>query len=255
VNDAFGRPQSALVLGGTSEIALAILAKLVPGGCRDVVLAGRDDERLAAAAQTVGDAGAEHVATVTVDAADLAGVAGAVEACLGAFAGRDIDLVLMAVGVLGDQDADERSPAAVVDRVGVGFTWPAAVLAGVADHLRRQGHGRIVVLSSVAGVRVRRANYVYGSAKAGLDGYAVGLAEALRGTGVSVQVVRPGFVRTKMTEGRPAAPFSVGPDDVADAVVAGLGTSRTVIWVPSVLKWAFTVFVNLPQALWRRLPG
>ena len=255
MNDAFGRPQSALVLGGTSDIAQAILAQLVPGGCRDVVLAGRDPERLARAAETLRSAGAEQVAVVTVDAADLAGVGAAVDSCVKAFGGRDIDLVIVAVGVLGDQEDDEHSPSAVVDRLSVGFTWPAAALAGLADHLRDQGHGRILVLSSVAGVRVRRANYVYGSAKAGLDGYAVGLAEALRGSGVIVQVVRPGFVHTKMTEGRPAAPFSVSPDAVADAVLAGLGTGHTVIWVPSTLKFVFAALVNLPQTLWRRLPG
>ena len=92
--------------------------------------------------------------------------------------------------------------------------------------LRGQGHGRILVLSSVAGYRVRRSNFVYGAAKAGLDGFAKGLGEAVRGTGVSVHVVRPGFVRTKMTEGRPAAPFAVGPDRVAEDVVRGLERDR-----------------------------
>ena len=255
MKDAFGRPQSALVLGGTSDIAQAILAALVPGGCRDVVLAGRDPDRLAVAAESVRSAGADQVATVTVDAADLMGAGAAADSCLGAFSGRDIDLVIVAVGVLGDQSADEHSAAAVIDRIGVNFTWPAAVLAAVTDRLVEQGHGRIVVLSSVAGVRVRRANYVYGSGKAGLDAYAVGLAEAMRGTGVTVQVVRPGFVHSKMTEGRPAAPFSVAPKDVADAVVSGLGSTRTVIWVPSVLRVVFALFVNLPQAVGRRLPG
>jgi len=125
----------------------------------------------------------------------------------------------------------------------------------VAAHLRRQGHGGIVVLSSVAGYRVRRSNFIYGSAKAGLDGFASGLGEALRGTGVTVQVVRPGFVRTKMTAGRPAAPFAVGPERVASDIVRGLQTGRAVIWSPGVLKWVFTILRLLPQALWRRVPG
>ena len=125
----------------------------------------------------------------------------------------------------------------------------------MARRLKEQGAGRIVVLSSVAGVRTRRANYVYGSAKAGLDGYATGLAEALRGSGVVLQVVRPGFVHTKMTAGRPAAPFATTPEVVAEAVVRGLARGTPVIWAPPVLQWAVAVMANLPQAIWRRLPG
>ena len=118
-----------------------------------------------------------------------------------------------------------------------------------------QGHGRILVLSSVAGYRVRRSNFVYGAAKAGLDGFAKGLGEAVRGTGVSVHVVRPGFVRTKMTEGRPAAPFAVGPDRVAEDVVRGLERGQAVIWSPGVLRAVFGVLGLLPDAIWRKLPG
>ncbi len=128
-------------------------------------------------------------------------------------------------------------------------------MAAAAAQLTRQGHGRIVVLSSVAGYRVRRSNYVYGSAKAGLDGFALGLAESLRGTGLSVHIVRPGFVRTKMTTGRPAVPFTVGPDRVAADTVRGLRNGNTVIWSPGILKWVVGTLGLLPQALWRRMPG
>ncbi len=137
----------------------------------------------------------------------------------------------------------------------VNVTWPSAALAAAAVLLQRQGHGRIVVLSSVAGYRVRRSNYIYGATKAGLDGFALGLSEAVRGTGVSVHVVRPGFVHTKMTAGRPAAPFAVGPERVARDVVRGLARGDTVIWSPGALKYVFSLFRLLPQALWRRLPG
>jgi decaprenylphospho-beta-D-erythro-pentofuranosid-2-ulose 2-reductase len=137
----------------------------------------------------------------------------------------------------------------------VNMTWPAAALTAVAARLQRQGHGRIVVLSSVAGYRVRRSNFIYGAAKAGLDGFALGLGEAVRGTGISVHVVRPGFVHTKMTAGRPAAPFAVGPERVARDTVRGLERGEAVIWSPGMLKYVFSVMRLLPQALWRRLPG
>jgi decaprenylphospho-beta-D-erythro-pentofuranosid-2-ulose 2-reductase len=137
----------------------------------------------------------------------------------------------------------------------VNVTWPSAALAEVAARLQHQGHGKIVVLSSVAGFRVRRSNFVYGSTKAGLDGFALGLSEAVRGTGTSVHVVRPGFVHTKMTAGRPAAPFAVGPERVARDVVRGLERGDTVIWSPGALRYVFSIFRLLPQAIWRRLPG
>ena len=134
-------------------------------------------------------------------------------------------------------------------------TWPAAALTAVVASLQRQGHGRIVVLSSVAGYRVRRSNFIYGAAKAGLDGFALGLSEAVRGTGITVHVVRPGFVHTKMTAGRPAAPFAVGSQRVASDVVHGLERGDTVIWSPGALKYVFSLLRLVPQALWRRLPG
>ena len=166
-----------------------------------------------------------------------------------------VDLVVVAVGELGHQEVDETDPDRIARMMTVNLTWPAAAMAAAAADCARQGHGRIVVLSSVAGVRVRRSNFIYGSAKAGLDGFALGLAESLRGTGVSVHIVRPGFVRTKMTVGRPAAPFAVGPDRVASDIVRGLQRGQTVIWSPGMLKLVFSVFTLLPQALWRRLPG
>ncbi|MGH9093315.1 MAG: SDR family NAD(P)-dependent oxidoreductase, partial [Acidimicrobiales bacterium] len=118
-----------------------------------------------------------------------------------------------------------------------------------------QGHGRLVVLSSVAGVRVRRANFTYGAAKRGLDAHVLGLAEVVRRSGVVVQVVRPGFVRTRMTEGLAPAPMAVGPGEVAAAVVDALGGTEPVVWVPGALRWVFAVLARLPGPVWRRLPG
>ena len=125
----------------------------------------------------------------------------------------------------------------------------------VAAQFRRQGHGRLVVLSSVAGERVRKANFVYGSSKAGLDGFAQGLGDALAGTGASVLVVRPGFVHSKMTEGMKAAPFATTPAAVAAATVKalrarpahGVGAGGA---APAVRR-----LPPPPGALWRRLPS
>lgn len=256
MRDAFGHPQTVVVLGGTSEIGEAIVKDLIGLQARTVVLAGRNADLLAGAAERARLAGAERVATVVCEATEPGRAEAAVDECF-AVAGAPVDLVLVTVGLLGEQEEDEADPARVARMMTVNVTWPAAALTAAVSRLRTQGAGRVVVLSSVAGVRVRRANYVYGSAKAGLDAFALGAAEAVRDTGgaVQVQVVRPGFVHSKMTAGRPAAPFATTPDVVAAAVVRGLQGNETVIWVPPVLRPVFGVFRLLPQALWRRMPG
>ncbi len=254
MRDAFGHPQSAVVFGGTSDIARAIVERLVPLGCTTIVLAGRDADALHDAAEEAKVAGATDVSEVRFDALDASDAAAVVERCFTA-ANGDVDLVLMAVGVLGEQAKDEVDANTTANVLTATTVWPAAALAGSFDKLRQQGQGQIVVLSSVAGVRVRRANYVYGSAKAGLDAYAVGLSEAARGTGVDVFVVRPGFVKTKMTAGLPAAPFSTNRGAVADAVISGMDHGQTIIWAPGPLRFIFAIFRLLPQFVWRRLPG
>jgi len=252
VNDAFGRPDSVLVLGGTSDIARALVKILVADGCTKVVLAGRNADGLAEAAAEAKAAGADFVASVAFDANDV-DQAGAVVDSGFETLGR-VDLVVIAVGILYDDEADERDPARVARCITVNFTWPAAALSRVAHHFREQGSGHAVVLSSVAGVRVRRSNFLYGAAKAGLDAYARTLHQTLAGSGAGVLVVRPGFVRSKMTEGRPAAPMSTTPEGVAKDIVRGLEGRAEVVWSPAPLRLLFLALRLLPEAVWRRLP-
>jgi decaprenylphospho-beta-D-erythro-pentofuranosid-2-ulose 2-reductase len=254
VNDAFNHPRSVVVLGGSSEIAGALVDRLVADQCRIVVLAGRDPEALAQAAKRAQDNGAETVRTVVFDALDVVHTESAIEACFDAI-GESVDLVLVTLGLLGDAAADVREATRITENITVNFVWPAVALGSIAQRLRHQGYGRVVVFSSVAGVRIRETNFIYGSAKSGLDGYALGLAETLRGSGVHVQIVRPGFVRTKMTAGLGSAPFAVDPEVVATAVMRGIERNLPIIWVPSTLRWVFLVLRHMPQPLWRRLPG
>ena len=251
MNDALGQPQSVLVLGGGSDIARALTRRLVAARAKTVILAGRPGSASVAAAAAAAEPDAE-VRTVDFDATDPASVAAAVDV---AFDGGDIDLVVLAFGVLGDQAAAELEPLRAVETATVNYT--AAVVAGlaVAKHLRRQGYGTLLVLSSVAGARVRRANFVYGSSKAGMDGFFQGLGDALTGSGARVVIVRPGFVRDKMTEGMDAQPLATDPDRVADAIMKGLARGNDVVYVPSVLRWAAAVFRLLPRPVWRRMPS
>jgi decaprenylphospho-beta-D-erythro-pentofuranosid-2-ulose 2-reductase len=217
------------------------------------VLVGRDEIGLAAAAKELSALGPLEVDTMTLDVTDTARIP-VVVAEASARLGQ-VDLVLVATGMLGDQAHDEGDVAGVARVLSTNTTGPAAVMTAWAAVLRDQGQGRMVVLSSVAGVRVRRANYVYGSSKAGLDAFAQGMAEALRGSGASLMIVRPGWVATRMTEGRERAPFATTPDAVAADVVAGMERSSTVVWSPAPLRLVFAVMRLLPAALWRRLPG
>ena len=251
--DAVGRPQSVLVLGGSSQIAQAIVARLVPARCRTVILAGREGPRLSEAAEAARSAGAEVVETVAFDAADVEHHQALADQVFDRFG--DMDLVIVAAGVLGDQAMDEQDPVAAASVITTNFTGLASAMVAVAGRLRHQGHGRLVVLSSVAGERPRRANFIYGSSKSGLDAFAQGLADSLVGTGVGVTIVRPGFVVGRMTEGMTPAPFSTTPDAVADAVVAGIESGASVVYVPPVLRWVFGVMRHLPREVWRRMPG
>ena len=251
--DATGRPQSVLVLGGASEIAQAVVAGLVPGRCRTVILAGRPSERLDDAAAAATAAGADTVETVAFDTTDLAGNPAVVEDVFARFG--DIDLVLAAAGALGDQGELESDPRAAAELITTNFTGLAAALLAAAGCMRAQGYGRIVVISSVAGDRPRKANYIYGSTKSGLDAFAQGLGDSLVGTGVGVTVVRPGFVVGRMTEGMDPAPFSTTPEAVAEAVVRGIASGADVVYAPPVLRWVFAVMKQLPRAVWRRMPG
>ncbi|MDK1343181.1 decaprenylphospho-beta-D-erythro-pentofuranosid-2-ulose 2-reductase [Streptomyces sp. 378] len=250
MKDAFGLPQSLLVLGGTSEIALATARRLVARRTRTVWLAGRPSPALEEAAGQLRGLGAD-VHTVAFDALDPASH----EAVLGkVFAEGDIDMVLLAFGLLGDQARDEREPEAAVRVAQTNYT--GAVSAGLvcARSLQSQGHGSLVVMSSVAGERARRANFIYGSSKAGLDAFAQGLGDALYGTGVHVMVVRPGFVRTRMTAGLPEAPLATTPEAVATAVELGLRRRSETVWVPGALRVVMAALRHLPRGVFRRLP-
>ena len=161
---------------------------------------------------------------------------------------------MLAFGILGEQSRAEVDPAHAVAIVHTYYFAQISLLTVLASAMRAAGRGTLVVFSSVAGVRVRRANYVYGSAKAGLDGFASGLADALHGSGVRLLIVRPGFVVGRMTAGMDPAPLSSTPAQVAEATALALARGRRTVWVPWALRPLFFGMRMLPQPLWRRLP-
>ena len=251
MKDALGAVQTALVLGGTSEIALATVRRLAQDRCRRVVLAVRDP----AAAEPVADAlradGVGEVHVIAFDAREPANHTAVIDEAVALLG--DLDLVLLAFGVLGDQEAFDADPASAADAVAVNLSGAVSSGLAAANRLRAQGHGTLVVLSSVAGERVRAENLVYGATKAGLDGFAQGLGDALQGTGARVMVVRPGFVHTRMTEGRDPAPFATTPEAVADEIAKGLAKGSDTVWAPPILRFVFSTFRHLPRPVWRKV--
>ncbi|MCC7077609.1 MAG: decaprenylphospho-beta-D-erythro-pentofuranosid-2-ulose 2-reductase [Acidimicrobiia bacterium] len=252
MQDALGSVQSILVLGGTSDIAQATALELTRGGARRFVLAGRDVAGLDANAKELLAAGASQVDTRQFDAVDTYGHESFVREAFGVLG--DVDLVLVAFGVLGDQERLDHDRQAAMDLIAVNYVGAVSVLYPVVEHMKEQGHGTICVLSTVAAERARRSNYVYGSSKAGLDWFCQGLGDALVGTGVHVMIVRPGMVRTRMTEGMEDVPLTVDPEDVAAAIREGLASGREIVWVPGPIRWVMSGLRHVPRALFRRLP-
>ncbi|MDA4107888.1 SDR family NAD(P)-dependent oxidoreductase [Mycolicibacterium holsaticum] len=239
-----------VIFGGRSEIGLELATRLAPGA--RIVLAARRADQLDAQVAAVRAAGAVAVAVREFDADDLAAHGPLVNSIVTEHG--PIGTAVLAFGILGDQELAEKDPAHAVAIVHTDFVAQVSLLTVLAATMRAAGEGAIVAFSSVAGVRVRRANYVYGSAKAGLDGFCSGLADALHGSGVRLLTVRPGFVIGRMTAGMAPAPFSSTPEQVAAATVRALARGRRTVWVPAILRPVFAGMRLLPQFVWRRLP-
>ena len=253
MKNGVGVAQNIVLFGGTSEIGQAILRRVVKPGVARLVLVSRDIDAANRVSQELVGAHPEldvhHVRYEASDAASMEHVVAEVADAVG-----DIDVAVVAQGVLNEGANYYEQPASLIDLVNVNFTGEMVLLYALAARMRQQGYGKIVVLSSVAGERVRRGNPVYGATKAGIDGFALALDHELAGSGASVLVVRPGFVTTKMTTGMKKAPLSTDPETVARIVEKGIASDKKIVWAPAPLQWMFLILKNLPIAIWRRLP-
>lgn len=248
MRNGLGGIDTVLLVGGTSEIGLAIVRRLEPR--RSVILMGRSREAMATAARSLDLAPGVEVEIVEWDAAMTDEDGSLFEA---AFRQRDVDVAIIAAGVLGDNAAQLDDPSQGIAMARVTYLGAASALLEAARGMRRQGHGDIVVLSSFAAVRPRPGNFIYGSAKSGLDYLARGLADTLTGSGVSVMTVRPGFVHTRMTAGLTAAPLSTDPATVADVVVRSRYRGSGVVYAPKALAVMALAVRAMPRALLARL--
>ncbi|RZS45131.1 decaprenylphospho-beta-D-erythro-pentofuranosid-2-ulose 2-reductase [Herbihabitans rhizosphaerae] len=247
--DATGNPRTVLLLGGTSDIALAIAQMYAPAKPH-VVLAARPTSRREAAATQLRDLGCETT-EVDFDAKDTDSHAMTLDA---AFAVGDIDVTVVAFGVQGDDEQAWQSHAHAVEMAQVNFTGAVSVGVLLGERLRKQGHGKVIALSSVAGERVRRSTFMYGATKAGFDGFYLNLGEALAPEGVKVTVVRPGQVRTKMSEGRGKAPLEQTAEQVAAIAVKAARKGKPLVWAPRAFRPVMSVLRHVPRPLFKKLP-
>ena len=252
VLDAVGNPQTILLLGGTSEIGLAICERYLQNAHARIVLAAMpsDPGRDAAVAQMQA-AGARSVQLIDFEATDPDTHPKMIDP---AFANGDVDVAIVAFGILGDAEElwqDQRKAVLAAE-----INYTAAVSVGVllGEKMRAQGFGQIIAMSSAAGERVRRSNFVYGSTKAGLDGFYLGLGEALREYGVRILVIRPGQVRTRMSAHVKEAPLTVDKEYVANLAVTASAKGKELVWAPAAFRYVMMVLRHVPRPIFRKLP-
>jgi decaprenylphospho-beta-D-erythro-pentofuranosid-2-ulose 2-reductase len=250
--DAVGNPQTILLLGGTSEIGLAICERYLRTASARIVLAampddpGRDD-----ALAQMKAAGATDVELIDFEALDTDTHPNVIDQ---AFAKSDVDVAIVAFGLLGDAEELWQNQRKAVRIAEVNYTAAVSVGVLLGEKMRKQGFGQIIAMSTVAGERVRRSNFVYGSTKAGLDGFYLGLGEALRPCGVRVLVIRPGQVRTRMSAHIKEAPLTVDKEYVANLAVTAAAKGKELIWAPGAFRYVMMVLRHIPRPIFRKLP-
>lgn len=250
--NAVGAPQSILVLGGSSEIGLAITAEYLSKGPARVILATLPgDPTAAAAVEKAQNAGATSVTQIDFDARATDTHRAVIDK---AFAGGDVDVAIVAFGIQGDDEQAWQDHGLAVAEAEINYTAAVSVGVLLGEKFKAQGHGQIIAMSSVAGERVRRSNFVYGSTKAGLDGFYLGLGEALRPFGARVLVIRPGQVRTRLSAHVKEAPLTVDKEDVGRLAVAAATKGKEIVWVPGPFRYIMMVLRHIPRPIFRKLP-
>jgi decaprenylphospho-beta-D-erythro-pentofuranosid-2-ulose 2-reductase len=250
--DAVGNPQTILLLGGTSEIGLAICERYLRTAPARIVLAALpDDPGRGDAVAQMKAAGARSVELVDFDAVDTDSHPEVIDE---AYAGGDVDVAIVAFGLLGDAEELWQNQRKAVQIAEINYTAAVSVGVLLADRMRAQGFGQIIAMSSAAGERVRRSNFVYGSTKAGLDGFYLGLGEALREYGVRVLVIRPGQVRTRMSAHMKEAPLTVNKEDVAELAVNSAAKGKELVWAPPAFRYVMMALRHIPRPIFRKLP-
>lgn len=238
-----------IVLGGSSSIGRAFARRAVATGA-DVVLAGRDLEDLERTATDVALRGGTAVDVMRFDARDNASHVAFVDA----LRQREGELsVFLLFGAMPEQSAIDGDFGLARQTIEVNYLGAVSILSHLAPLLEERRTGKIVVLSSVAGDRGRLKNYVYGSAKAGLNVYVEGLRARLWRSGISVTLVKAGFIDTDMSFGSPGLFLVATPDACAEACLRGAERGREVIYFPWFWRFIMLIIRSIPASFFKRL--
>jgi decaprenylphospho-beta-D-erythro-pentofuranosid-2-ulose 2-reductase len=236
-----------LVLGGTSDIGRATALLFARQGWT-IQLAGRDLEALQREAGDIAARSGIAITTHVIEILDTPSMPDFVER-LPALP----DAVVSVIGLLGEQARAETDPEHATTIMRSNFEGPALMLGLFAERFLARGSGTIVGVSSVAGDRGRASNYAYGSAKAGFSAFLSGLRNRTAKRGIHVVTVKPGFVRTRMTDGmKLPGPITAEPDEVAQAIWRGIIKQKDQIYVRPI--WAFIMFIirSMPEAIFKK---
>ncbi len=228
--NGFKNPGRVALFGASSDIGQEIISQLPGDVTREVILVRRDGEC----------------------ALDVTNKEARIRVVSELFDKSDLDLAIIAVGLLGN-DPTKSTSENLLAAIEVNYVGTVHLIELIAERMRLQAHGTILIISSFAQVRPRVDNFGYGSTKAGLDFYARGLSEKLRGTGVSIKILRPGFVQSKMTQGMPDAPFTISAKECGRYGNKALTSKNVVTWAPTLLKYVALVFAALPAFIFRKI--
>jgi NAD(P)-dependent dehydrogenase (short-subunit alcohol dehydrogenase family) len=238
------------VLGATKGMGRALARRMAQRG-DSVVLLGRDKEDLERSARDLEVRGGARVGIALCDLErpeTFAPALGAAEAALGG-----LDTVVVTAGLFAIQDRLEADPELARRLLLVDFTNTVAFCEEARRRLLARGGGTLCVFSSVAGDRGRKPVVLYGAAKAGLTRYLEGLDHRFRAAGLRTVCVKPGFVRTSMTDGLPAPPFAGEPEGVARRVLRAIDAGTPVVYAPGAWRWVMLVIRLLPRFVMRRV--
>lgn len=243
-------PRKILVLGATSGIAEATCRIWATEGA-SFFLVARNAEKLAAVAADLKTRGASYVDTAVADLDDTDKHPALLAHAINSLTGMDI--AYLAHGILGDQTHAEQDFNTAAQIVHTNFMAPVSLLTWLANFCAQRRSGTIAVLSSVAGDRGRKSNYVYGSSKAGLSAFLEGLRSRVDREGVKVVTIKPGPVRTAMTAGMPKNEKFADVDSVAESIVRAIDKGNDTAYVP--FQWRPIMFVvrHIPERIFKKL--
>lgn len=243
-------PRRILVLGATSGIA-EHTCRLWAARGDSLFLIGRNADRLGAVAADLRTRGASYVGTAVADLDATSTHPELLAHAINSLAG--LDIAFLALGVLGDAAEAQRSFAEAATILHTNFTAPASLLTWLANYSAQRHHGTLAVLSSVAGDRGRKSNYVYGSSKAGLSTFVDGLRNRLDREGVRVMTIKPGPVKTAMTEGMAGSAGFADVQSVAETLVAAIDKGTPVLYVPAKWRIIMAVIRHMPDRIFKKM--